>query len=77
MIYRQIGLNTSKLTVVEHQHNSPLEALANTPIDVVSESEDLERYKSNKALQFLSGSVSQSEDGSFIRRGENILFEYL
>lgn len=77
MIYRQTGLNTSKLTVVEHQHNLPLEALANTPIDVVSESEDLERYKSNKALQFLSGSVSQSEDGSFIRRGENILYRDL
>ena len=77
MIYRQIGLNTNKLIVVEHQYNSPLEALINTPIDVVSESEDLERYKSNKALQFLSGSVSQSENGSFVRRGENILYRDL
>ena len=61
LIYRQIGLNTNKLTVVEHKYNSPLEALVNTPIDIVSESEDLERYKSNPELV----------DKDFKRTGDN------
>lgn len=72
MIYRQIGLNTSKLKLIKHSFNSPLEALANTPFDVVSENEDLEKYKSDKSLQFLSGDVKPNKNGSYTRNNRNL-----
>ena len=72
MIYRQTGLNTSKLTVVEHQHNSPLEALANTPLTVINKDEDSESYKQNKSLNFLSGDVKPNKDGSYTRNDGNV-----
>lgn len=72
MIYRQTGLYTSKLTVVEHQHNSPLEALANTPLTVINKDEDSESYKQNKSLNFLSGDVKPNKDGSYTRNDSNV-----
>ena len=72
MIYRQIGLNTSKLTVVEHNFNSPLEALANTPFTVINKDEDSESYKQNKSLNFLSGDVKPNKDGSYTRIDSNV-----
>ncbi|MGY3782024.1 VapE domain-containing protein [Gemella taiwanensis] len=72
MIYRQIGLNTSKLTVVEHKHSSPLEALANTPFTVINKDEDSESYKQNKSLNFLSGDVKPNKDGSYTRNDSNV-----
>lgn len=72
MIYRQIGLNTSKLKLIKHSFNSPLEALANTSFDVVSENEDLEKYKSDKSLQFLSGDVKPNKNGSYTRNNRNL-----
>ena len=72
MIYRQIGLNTSKLKLIKHSFNSPLEALANTPFDVVSENEDLEKYKSDKSFQFLSGDVKPNKNGGYTRNNSNL-----
>ena len=72
MIYRQTGLNTSKLTVVEHNFNSPLETLANTPFTVINKDEDSESYKKNKSLNFLSGDVKPNKDGSYTRIDSNV-----
>ena len=72
MIYRQIGLNTSKLKLIKHSFNTPLEALANTPFDVVSENEDLEKYKSDKSFQFLSGDIKPNKNGSYTRNNSNL-----
>lgn len=72
MIYRQIGLNTGKLKLIKHNFNTPLEALANTPFDVVSENEDLEKYKSDKSFQFLSGDVKPNKNGSYTRNDSNL-----
>lgn len=72
MIYRQIGLYTSKLKLIKHSFNTPLEALANTPFDVVSENEDLKKYKSDKSFQFLSGDVKPNKDGSYTRNDSNV-----
>ena len=72
MIYRQTGLNTSKLTVVEHNFNSPLETLANTPFTVINKDEDSESYKQNKSLNFLSGDVKPNKDGSYTRNDSNV-----
>mgnify|MGYP000972233487 CR=1 FL=1 len=72
MIFRQIGLHTSKLKLIKHSIKPPLEALTNTPFDVVSENEDLEKYKSDKSLQFLSGDITPNEDGSYTRNDSNV-----
>lgn len=72
MIYRQAGLNTSKLKLIEHNFNSPLEALANTPLTVINKDEDSESYKQNKSLNFLSGDVKPNKDGSYTRNDSNV-----
>jgi virulence-associated protein E len=58
--------------LIKHSFKTPLEALANTPFDVVSENEDLEKYKSDKSLQFLSGDITPNEDGSYTRNDSNV-----
>ena len=72
MIYRQTGLNTSKLKLIEHNFNSPLEALANTPLTAINKDEDSESYKQNKSLNFLSGDVKPNKDGSYTRNDSNV-----
>ena len=72
MIYRQTGLNTNKLKLIEHNFNSPLEALANTPLTVINKDEDSESYKQNKSLNFLSGDVKPNKDGSYTRNDSNV-----
>lgn len=72
MIYRQLGLNTSVLKLIEHSFNSPLEALANTPLTVIHKDEDIEIYKQNKSFNFLSGDVKPNKDGSYTRNDSNV-----
>lgn len=72
MIYRQTGLYTSKLKLIEHNFNSPLEALANTSLTVINKDEDSESYKQNKSLNFLSGDVKSNKDGSYTRNDSNV-----
>ena len=72
MIYRQTGLYTSKLKLIEHNFNSPLEALANTPLTVINKDEDSESYKQNKSFNFLSGDVKPNKDGSYTRNDSNV-----
>ena len=72
MIYRQTGLYTSKLKLIEHNFNSPLEALANTPFTVINKDEDSESYKQNKSLNFLSGDVKPNKDRSYTRNDSNV-----
>ena len=72
MIYRQTGLYTSKLKLIEHNFNSPLEALANTPLTAINKDEDSESYKQNKSLNFLSGDVKPNKDGSYTRNDSNV-----
>ena len=72
MIYRQTGLYTSKLKLIEHNFNSPLEALANTPLTAINKDEDSESYKQNKSLNFLSGDVKPNKDGSYTRNDINV-----
>ena len=77
MIYKQTGLNTNKLTVVENKYRTALENLVNPDTPILDETVDLEWFKSKKSLNFLSGAVFQSEDGSYIRRGDNIAYRDL
>lgn len=72
MIYRQIGLYNSELKLIEHSFNSPLEALANTPLTVINKDEDSEIYKQNKSFNFLSGDVKPNKDGSYTRNDSNL-----
>ena len=72
MIYRQTGLYNSELKLIEHSFNSPLEALANTPLTVINKDEDSEIYKQNKSFNFLSGDVKPNKDGSYTRNDSNL-----
>ena len=52
MIYKQTGLNTNNLTVVENKYKTALEYLVNTDITILDENVDLEWFKSKKSLNF-------------------------
>lgn len=72
MIYRQIGVNTKKLKLVEHNFNTPLEALANTPLNTIDKDVDFESYKKKEAINFLSGDITPNADGSYTRNDDNL-----
>ena len=72
MIYRQIGVNTKKLKLVEHNFNTPLEALANTPLNTIDKDVDFESYKKKEAINFLSGDITPNADGSYTRNDSNL-----
>ena len=72
MIYRQIGVNTKKLKLVKHSFNTPLEALAHTPLNTINKDVDFESYKKNEAINFLSGDITPNGDGSYTRNDSNL-----
>ena len=72
MIYRQIGVNTKKLKLVEHNFNTPLEALAHTPLNTINKDVDFESYKKKEAINFLSGDITPNADGSYTRNDSNL-----
>ena len=72
MIYGQIGVNTKKLKLVEHSFNTPLEALAHTPLNTINNDVDFESYKKNEAINFLSGDITPNGDGSYTRNDSNL-----
>ena len=72
MIYRQIGVNTKKLKLVEHSFNTPLEALAHTPLNTINKDVDFESYKKKEAINFLSGDITPNADGSYTRNDSNL-----
>lgn len=49
MIYIQIGVNTKKIKLVEHSFNTPLEALAHTPLNTINKDVDFESYKKKRS----------------------------
>lgn len=72
MIYRQIGVNTKKIKLVEHNFNTPLEALAHTPLNTINKDVDFESYKKKEAINFLSGDITPNADGSYTRNDSNL-----
>ena len=72
MIYRQIGVNTKKIKLVEHSFNTPLEALAHAPLNTINNDVNFESYKKKEAINFLSGDITPNADGSYTRNDDNL-----
>ena len=71
MIYRQIGLKSNVLNLI-NTDKTALETLASTNAQTISKDEDTELYKANSMLYFISGDIPPNEDGSYTRNNSNL-----
>ena len=71
MIYRQIGLKSNELNLI-NTDKTALETLASTNAQTISNDEDIKQYKANKMLYFISGDITPNEDGSYTRNDSNL-----
>ena len=71
MIYRQIGLKSNVLNLI-NTDKAPLETLASTNAQTISNDEDIKLYKANSMLYFISGDIPPNEDGSYTRNDNNL-----
>lgn len=74
MIYKEIGVRTSKGKKVPNPNNlTPLEMLAITPIEEVEEYQYTEEYKLTKAYYFISGEFTEATNGKYHRNNGGLL----
>ena len=71
MIYRQIGLKSNVLNLI-NTDKTALETLASTNAQTISNDEDIKLYKANSMLYFISGDITPNEDGSYTRNDSNL-----
>ena len=71
MIYRQIGLKSNELNLI-NTDKTALETLASTNAQTISNDEDIKLYKDNSMLYFISGDIPPNEDGSYTRNDGNL-----
>ena len=71
MIYRQIGLKSNVLNLI-NTDKTALETLASTNAQTISNDEDIELYKDKSMLYFISGDIPPNEDGSYTRNDSNL-----
>ena len=71
MIYRQIGLKSNVLNLINTDKTS-LETLASTNAQTISNDEDIKLYKDNSMLYFISGDIPPNEDGSYTRNNSTL-----
>lgn len=71
MIYRQIGLKSNVLNLI-NTDKTALETLASTNAQTISNDEDIKLYKANSMLYFISGDIKPNEDGSYTRNDNNL-----
>ena len=71
MIYRQIGLKSNVLNLI-NTDKTALETLASTNAQTISNDEDFKLYKDNSMLYFISGDIPPNEDGSYTRNNSNL-----
>ena len=71
MIYRQIGLKSSVLNLI-NTDKTALETLASTNAQTISNNEDIKLYKDKSMLYFISGDIPPNEDGSYTRNDSNL-----
>lgn len=71
MIYRQIGLKSNVLNLI-NTDKTALETLASTNAQTISNDEDIKLYKDNSMLYFISGDIPPNEDGSYTRNNSNL-----
>ena len=71
MIYRQTGLKSNVLNLI-NTDKAPLETLASTNAQTISNDEDIKLYKDKSMLYFISGDIPPNEDGSYTRNDSNL-----
>ena len=71
MIYRQIGLKSNVLNLI-NTDKTALETLASTNAQTISNDEDIKLYKDNSMLYFISGDIPPNQDGSYTRNNSNL-----
>ena len=71
MIYRQIGLKSNVLTLI-NTNKTALETLASTNPQTINKDEDIKRYKANNMMYFISGDITPNEDGSYTKNDSNL-----
>ena len=71
MIYRQIGLKSNVLNLI-NTDKTALETLASTNAQTISDDEDIKLYKDKSMLYFISGDIPPNEDGSYTRNDSNL-----
>ncbi len=71
MIYRQIGLKSNELNLI-NTDKTALETLASTNAPTISNDEDIKLYKDKSMLYFISGDIPPNEDGSYTRNDSNL-----
>ena len=71
MIYRQTGFKSNVLKAI-NTNNTALETLASTNAPTISQDEDINQYKVNKMLYFISGDITPNEDGSYTRNDSSL-----
>ena len=71
MIYRQTGLKSNVLKAI-NTDKTALETLASTNAQTISSDEDIDQYKVNSTLYFISGDIKPNEDGSYTRNDNNL-----
>ena len=71
MIYRQIGLKSNVLNLI-NTDKTALETLASTNAQTISNDEDIKLYKDNSMLYFISGDIPPNEDGSYTRNNSTL-----
>lgn len=71
MIYRQTGLKSNVLKAI-NTDKTALETLASTNAQTISSDEDIDQYKVNSMLYFISGDIKPNEEGSYTRNDNNL-----
>ena len=71
MIYRQTGFKSNVLKAI-NTDKTPLETLASTNAQTITNDEDFKLYKANNMLYFISGDIPPNEDGSYTRNDSNL-----
>lgn len=71
MIYRQTGLKSNVLKPI-NTDKTALETLASTNATTISKDEDINRYKANNMLYFISGDITPNKDDIYIRNDSNL-----
>ena len=71
MIYRQTGFKSNVLRAI-NTDKIALETLASTNAQTISSDEDIDQYKANNMIYFISGVITSNKDDIYIRNDSNL-----
>ena len=71
MIYKQTGYRSNVLSA-SNNNKTALEAIANTFVPTIEQETNIDSYKAKEMLYFISGDITQNEDGSYTRNDNNL-----